>query len=266
MQCAKTKAGSRDVGAWLFTSLLRSIGVEGRLICSLQPLQFSFLNEGPRQSFYPSIGSEEAQEAEASAEIPGEKSHIGISFTEDPPPRSSRTIARTPRFPSSTRAVHVYTTPAEYIASTQTYSPKHPFFWTEAWDIASQKWIAIDPLVGRTVNQPSKIEPPASAAPWESGAMGDNILSYVVGFDSAGFARDVTRRYAKAFYTKTWKCRVESQGGERWWTRVINFLDRMEPLVPLGLRFFFDRVGSGSVGGRGFGESCVEGTYSEETG
>jgi len=46
-----------------------------------------------------------------------------------------------------------------------------------------------------------------------------------------GFAKDVTRRYAKAFYSKTWKHRVESQGGEKWWTRVINYLDRMEPLV-----------------------------------
>lgn len=46
-----------------------------------------------------------------------------------------------------------------------------------------------------------------------------------------GFAKDVTRRYAKAFNSKTWKYRVESQGGEKWWTRVINYLDRMEPLV-----------------------------------
>jgi len=239
VQSAKAKAGSRDVGAWLFTSLLRSIGIEARLICSLQPLQFTFLSEGPRQSFHPSIGSEETQEAEASPEMSREKSQISISCTEDPPPRPSRTSTRTPRFPSSTRVVHVYSTPTEYIASTQTYSPKHPFFWTEAWDIASQRWIAIDPLVGRTVNQPSKIEPPGSAAPRESSAMGDNILSYVVAFDSAGFARDVTKRYAKAFYAKTWKCRVESQGGEGWWTRVINYLDRMEPLVPPGLRFVF---------------------------
>jgi len=239
VQSAKTKAGSRDVGAWLFTSLLRSIGVEARLICSLQPLQFTFLSEGPRQSFHPNIGSEETQEAEASTEMSREKGQINISCTEDSLPQSSRTATLTPRFPSSTRVVHVYRTPTEYTASTQTYSPKHPFFWTEAWDIASQKWIAIDPLVGGTVNQPSKIEPPGSAAHWESGAMGDNILSYVIGFDSAGFARDVTKRYAKAFYAKTWKSRVESQGGELWWTRAINFLDRMEPLVLPDLRLVF---------------------------
>jgi hypothetical protein len=73
----------------------------------------------------------------------------------------------------------------EYIAETKTYSPNHPFFWSEAWDIGSQKWIAVEPMVGARVNQPSRIEPPWTAAPWESGAIGDNLLNYVVGFDNS---------------------------------------------------------------------------------
>ena len=40
-------------------------------------------------------------------------------------------------------------------------------------------------MVGVRVNQPSKIEPPGTAAAWESGAIGDNILTYVVGFDNS---------------------------------------------------------------------------------
>jgi xeroderma pigmentosum group C-complementing protein len=233
VQSARTKSGNRDVGAWLFTAVLRSIGIEARLVCSLQPLQFTFLDEGRRQKFYPSADDEEEETQEdTNVEMFREKSHISVSSTEDSPAQTSRpTIRAAPRFPNSTRKVHVYKTPTEYVRETQTYSPKHPFFWTEAWDIPSQKWITIDPLVGRTVNQASKIVPPGSVPSSESGAMGDNVLSYVVGFDSAGFARDVTRRYTKAFHSKTWKLRVESRGGERWWTRVINFLDRMEPLV-----------------------------------
>lgn len=38
---AKTLEGSRDFGAQLFCALLRSAGVEARLVCSLQPLPFS---------------------------------------------------------------------------------------------------------------------------------------------------------------------------------------------------------------------------------
>jgi xeroderma pigmentosum group C-complementing protein len=217
MEAARTKRGSRDVGAWLFTSLLRSIGVEARLVCSLQPLQFSFANEGPRQDFYDDTPEEMARD----------KSQISISSTEDGPQSSSRGAPRTAQFPSSSRPV--YKNPRQYIAETKTYSPNHPFFWTEAWNLASQKWIAVDSLVGRTVNQPSKIEPPPTSG---DGGVGDNVLAYVVGFDSGGYARDVTRRYAKAFHAKTWKVRVESQGGERWWNRVVDYLDRMEPLVP----------------------------------
>ena len=38
---AKTLQGSRDFGAQLFCALLRSVGVDARLVCSLQPLPFS---------------------------------------------------------------------------------------------------------------------------------------------------------------------------------------------------------------------------------
>ena len=253
IEAARTKKGTRDVGAWLFTSLLRSIGVEARLVCSLQPLQFAFANEGPQQDFYPNASPEEMMR---------DKSHISISSSEDVPQTSSRSTPRTARFPSSTHPV--YQNPRQYVSETKSFSPKHPFFWTEAWDVASQKWITVDPLVTRTVNQPSKIEPPPTSV---DGGLGDNLLLYVVGFDSEGYARDVTRRYAKAFHAKTWKARVESQGGERWWNRVINFLDRMEPLVPpYPAPSLTDFPGSRSTRRCRLGEPRSQGTHSEETG
>jgi hypothetical protein len=62
-----------------------------------------------------------------------------------------------------------------------------------------------------------------------------------------GFAKDVTKRYSKAYYSKTWRNRIESQGGEKWWTRVIKYLDRMEPLVRTVFEAV-DVVGSRSIG------------------
>ncbi|KAF7911509.1 uncharacterized protein EAE98_011979 [Botrytis deweyae] len=41
-RCAKTMSGSRDVGAQLFTSLLRGIGIESRMVASLQPVGFGW--------------------------------------------------------------------------------------------------------------------------------------------------------------------------------------------------------------------------------
>ena len=39
-EAARNMAGSRDTGAQLLCCMLRSIGVETRLVCSLQPFQF----------------------------------------------------------------------------------------------------------------------------------------------------------------------------------------------------------------------------------
>ena len=228
LEAAKSRAGSRDVAAWLFTALLRSVGVEARLVCSLQPLQFGFLNEGPPQDFYSLDPNPQPAEMEKQQST---TSQVSEQSNPPPPPSSRRLMSRNPTFPSHREVQkRVYTNPEEYIADTQTYSPNHPFFWSEAWDVASQKWIAVEPVVQGKVNQPSRIEPPLSSAHWD-GAMGDNVLSYVVGFDNAGFAKDVTRRYAKAYFAKTWKLRVESQGQEKWWRRTMSYLDRLEPLV-----------------------------------
>src|SRR5579859_7605775 len=184
-EAARTRSGSRDVGAWLFTSLLRSIGVQTRLVCSLQPLQFLFANEGPRQDFHPSPDKDPA--LPSPVEMTRDKSHIGISSSDVPldPPISRKSRTRTPAFPSSTRPTGVYTNPTEYISQTKTFSPNHPFFWSEAFDVASQRWIAIDAIVTGKVNQPSRIEPPNTSAAYEAGAVGDNLLTYVVGYDNS---------------------------------------------------------------------------------
>lgn len=92
-------------------------------------------------------------------------------------------------------------------------------FWVEAYNEAVQKWIPIDPLVTKSLAKPSKFEPPASDQ--------YNAMCYVVAFEDDASARDVTRRYAKAFNAKTRKMRVEStRNGEIWWERVLQFYEK----------------------------------------
>ena len=56
-------------------------------------------------------------------------------------------------------------------------------------------------------------------------------MSYVIAFETDGAARDVTRRYVKAYNAKTRKNRVEvTKGGERWWRRVLKLFDRLYDL------------------------------------
>jgi len=89
----------------------------------------------------------------------------------------------------------------------------------EAFNEAVQKWIPVDPLVTKSVAKPSKFEPPASDR--------YNSMTYVIAFEDDASARDVTRRYTKAYNAKTIKNRVEStKDGEKWWTETMRFFEK----------------------------------------
>lgn len=92
-------------------------------------------------------------------------------------------------------------------------------YWVEAFNHAVQKWVPVDPLVTNTIAKPSRFEPPASDP--------ENNMTYVIAFEEDGTAKDVTKRYAKAYNAKTRRGRVEStKGGERWWRRVTRHYKR----------------------------------------
>ncbi|KAI8197038.1 DNA repair protein rhp41 [Colletotrichum sp. SAR 10_76] len=91
-----------------------------------------------------------------------------------------------------------------------------PVYWVEVLDTAHQKWQPVDPLVTNSMWKPRAIEPPASDR--------ENCMTYVVAFESDGTARDVTRRYAKAYAAKTRRLRVETavERGDRWWRKALK--------------------------------------------
>ncbi|OQE05769.1 hypothetical protein PENVUL_c022G05969 [Penicillium vulpinum] len=173
---AMTMEGSRDFGAQLFCALLRSVAVEARLVCSLQPLPFS----GTVKDMAPS-----------------KPKHEYIVISSDDP--GSSTDERSP-IPTSRE------------------SP-FPVFWVEAFNAAAQKWVPIDPVVTKSLAKPSKFEPPASDSL--------NLMNYVVGFEDDASARDITRRYVKAFNAKTRKLRVETtRNGEKWWDTALQAYEK----------------------------------------
>jgi len=99
----------------------------------------------------------------------------------------------------------------------------NPVYWVEAFNAAYQKWVPVDPLVTRTIGKPSRFEPPASDI--------KNHMAYVIAFEEDGSARDVTRRYTKAYNAKTRRSRIEAtKGGERWWRRVLRMYRRAHAL------------------------------------
>ncbi|RPA96666.1 Rad4-domain-containing protein [Choiromyces venosus 120613-1] len=112
--------GSRDIGAQLFCSMLRSIGVTCRLVCSLQPLPFTF-----------------SSKEDTLMKIPADGLDKGIGYI-------SQTWLQNFR-----RNVHDF----------RQDEPDWPVYWVEAWSIARRKWIAVDPFATMTVGKPSFIEP-----------------------------------------------------------------------------------------------------------
>lgn len=216
--------GSRDVGAQIFCAMLRSAGVDARLVCSLLPLPFQsaqkvtlaqVMHYASRLPEPKNHEPEQDRESDAGSDgsVTG-KENIG----------SSRAAIRS-RFGQAKRSTspEASSSTAHLLQKKAVRKPiresKYPVYWVEAFNEAVQKWVPVDPLVTKTIAKPSKFEPPA-------GDPGNN-MSYVVAFEDDGSARDVTRRYAKAYNAKTRRERVEvTKDGDRWWRRVMSLYRR----------------------------------------
>ncbi|KAJ5136517.1 hypothetical protein N7448_005071 [Penicillium atrosanguineum] len=205
---AKTMQGSRDFGAQLFCALLRSVAVEARLVCSLQPLPFSGTvkdmtpsKKGPQ---YIVVSSDDHETSTDERQKSG---------GESPTASRARRLGR-PEFTSRPGQAS-----ARLGSIPNPRESSYPVFWVEAFNEAVQRWFPIDPMVTKSLAKPSKFEPPASD-PY-------NSMSYVVAFEDDASARDVTRRYAKAFNAKTRKLRIEStRNGEKWWDAALEAYEK----------------------------------------
>ncbi|KAK5724609.1 hypothetical protein LTR15_004655 [Elasticomyces elasticus] len=216
ISASRKLAGSQDTGNQLFCALLRGVGVEARVVCSLQVLAFATATvkstpaKPAKKIVYASAAASGTDHNSASDNSADDRS-VGSSTSVGRVPGVRRRLGQ-PSFASTTT-----TTPTEQRKVVKKLA--YPVFWTEAFNPAHQKWIPIDPIVTGTWNKPAKLEPP--------GSYPDNQMSYVVAFESDGVARDVTRRYTKAFNAKTRRSRVEStEGGAGWWRRTLRLFRR----------------------------------------
>jgi xeroderma pigmentosum group C-complementing protein len=224
---AHTLKGSRDTGAQLYCALLRSAGVEARLVCSLQPLSFSASGKGTMPvTATPSpavtAATPDPSDVEEIVDLQGSNSPFQSRDTSDlGMPFSARRRLGHPH----AAGYHVPEMSIPLPRPKPKPKPRpirespYPIFWVEALDKAHQKWIPVDALVSESVAKPRQFEPPASDS--------ENNMSYVVAFDEEGTAKDVTRRYAKAFNAKTRKLRVDSaDGSEKWWRKALRIYSR----------------------------------------
>ncbi|TDZ44947.1 DNA repair protein rhp41 [Colletotrichum trifolii] len=88
-------------------------------------------------------------------------------------------------------------------------------------DVGAQLYF--DPLVTGSIWKPKSFEPPATDK--------ENAMSYVIAFETDGTAKDVTRRYAKAYAAKTRRLRIETatERGDDWWRQALKLFGRRWP-------------------------------------
>ncbi|KAF1836141.1 DNA repair protein Rhp41 [Decorospora gaudefroyi] len=211
---AYTLQGSQDVGTQLFCALLRGIGIEVRLVCSLQPLPFSSAAERatPQKSG--------AQKNDITVDPYNKPAEASPTKLKSQAPRQKK-LSRLERVMGERHAVLNKTGAAP--KKQKAYHTPYPVYWVEAFNSAHQKWVSIDTHSTFTVNSPEKFEPPLNLA--------QNSLTYAIAFEEDYTAKDVTRRYAKAYSAKTRKFRVESTpDGDRWWRRTMRFFERASAL------------------------------------
>jgi len=211
---AHSLQGSQDVGTQLFCALLRAIGIEARLVCSLQPLPFA-------SSAQPSTPQKPGPQKNTIVVDPYNKQDAASPSKPKQTPYRPKKLSRLERVMGERHAVLNKTGVAPQ--KQKAYHNPYPVYWVEAFNAAHQKWVAIDTHSTFTVNAPEKLEPPLNFAL--------NSLTYAIAFDEDYTAKDVTRRYAKAYTAKTRKFRVEcTPHGADWWRRTMLFFYRRIPL------------------------------------
>lgn len=218
IRAASTLDGSQDTGNQLFCALLRAAGVEARLVCSLQPLPFTTIaaTTSPKKvAMKPTIFAIASDIDPKKGERCENDTAVNSSMSIGNVPSARRRLGQPTFSPMNSNGP-----PLVRESKTSIRKLSFPIFWVEAFNAAHQKWIPLDPIVTGTFNKPSRLEPPWS---YEL-----NQLSYAVAFESSGVAKDVTRRYAKAYNAKTRRLRVECTGDEgiQWWRRTMRFFRR----------------------------------------
>ncbi|KAG9231193.1 hypothetical protein BJ875DRAFT_127697 [Amylocarpus encephaloides] len=224
---AKAFNGSRDLAAQLYCALLRSTGLDVRLVCSLQPLSFTAGGPTMPRSFVPKPNQLNPEISEANIQIRPSVMDGASSLSFGQHAASiSGTFSSPRRRLGHPNAADYY--PPDLSMPQQT-APKlgprvivespYPVFWVEVLDEAHQKWLPVDPLVTESIAKPRLFEPPMADQ--------ENNMSYVIAFDDGGNARDVTRRYTKAYNAKTRKNRIESvPKGDKWWRKTMRAYSR----------------------------------------
>ncbi|KAL9614601.1 MAG: hypothetical protein Q9167_000889 [Letrouitia subvulpina] len=226
-KCARKCTGSRDVGVQLFVALIRALGIETRLVASLQPLGFGWgkYEEAPLGASNPEAQARDEEEPISTSNIEdlstdgenerdrgastkkgrknGRKSDKASRGTKNAPAVDLKT-SKQDIISISSSSEDDYEVTIEDTPNSQNKTkklrnrdPPFPTYWAEAISPITNEVYPVDLLNLKTA---VATNPDHLAAFEPKGAKADRarqVIAYVVAYSPDGTAKDVTTRYLK---------------------------------------------------------------------
>ena len=203
---AQRCSGSRDVGAQLFTALLRGLGLETRMIANLQPLGFGWNKledaDDEKDEKQPSAlntketGSPSAAKASAINAATSKRRSQAASGDGG---RASEDSDESELAGVDSDDEPIAALPARGLGAATVSFDKDltfPNYWTEVLSPVTNKYLAVDalvkPVIATNRELVESLEPRGAKA-----EKSRQVMAYVVGFSHDGTAKDVTVRYLK---------------------------------------------------------------------
>ncbi|KAL4893017.1 Rad4 transglutaminase-like domain-containing protein [Aspergillus ambiguus] len=174
-QAAERMEGSRDLGAQLFTALLRALDIEARLVASLQPVGFGWTKA---ETYTPKPKTDPEPSTDATAARETDVVDLDSDGDLDPEPSQRR---NNPRGYDKDLAF--------------------PIYWAEVVSPITHEIIPVDPLI---LQHPVATTPELQAAFEPRGAKAEKakqVICYVIAYSADRTAKDVTTRYLRR---RTW--------------------------------------------------------------
>ncbi|KAG7116584.1 DNA repair protein rhp42 like [Verticillium longisporum] len=199
--CAAACSGSRDVGAQLFTALLRALGLEARMVANLQPLGFGWTKAEDADAEKDTSTSAAVQRSKLATEgdSPSKKNLSVKKSTQQSKrkPPAKTTNGRSIRHSDEDSVVELDVAPSKPV-STKKFDQdlEYPHYWTEVLSPVTKIYLPVDAIVKKVIATNRELieslEPRGSKAD-----KARQVMAYVVGYSQDGTAKDVTvsRKY-----------------------------------------------------------------------
>ncbi|KAF1830234.1 Rad4-domain-containing protein [Decorospora gaudefroyi] len=199
---ARKCEGSRDLGQQLFTALIRGLGIEARMVASLQPVGFGWSQseEGKPKNL---DKLKDAKSAESNT--PNKPTQMNDKARLQPAAKKTRAFLHAEMDDSSDLSSVISISsdledeqPVKKSPKSRNYSEELPYptYWTEAISHLTHTPISVSPLPRPLIASASS--PDKLLDFYARGAAADKarqVLAYLIAFSSDNTAKDVTTRY-----------------------------------------------------------------------